>query len=215
MRALKSGIIGGIIWACASLLLVAISIALGDQVSWVELDFRPLTGTVLLAADALGLGTKFDTFISYAQNGMPITPENIVISIALGFADGFASGFLIALIYNILKGKQAAPGISVLSFGLSFGLVFALCSGILAAVSLAYAFHLESFDFSIKPLFLLLTQFEEFLSSEFLYRAKESYIYFPKNTAGVFYWILWGFIDGFAGGALLAYIYTKIWGKGN
>jgi len=213
MRPIRFATYSGIVWACATLLLVVISMSQGDVFSWVELDFRPLTGTLLIASEALGLGSHFWQIISYAENGMPITPVNIILSTLLGFMDGFVSGALIALIYNFFQGKKAAPGFSVLSFALSFGIVFGLCSGLIAIVSVEYALRLETFDFSIRPLFLIFTQLEEFFRNEFLYKARESYLFFPKSYSGVFYWILWGFLDGFAGAAAGAFIYTKIKGS--
>lgn len=212
MRPIRFAIYSGIVWACAALLLVIISIANGEAFSWVELDFRPLTGSALIAADALGLGSHFEGIISYAENGMPLTPVNIILSTLLGFADGFVSGALIALIYKLFQSKQAAPGFSVLSFALSFGIVFGLCTGILAVISVEYALNLRMFDFSIRPLFLLFTQLEEFFRNEFLYKARQSYLLFPKTYSEVFYWTLWGFLDGFAGSAAGAYIYTKVKG---
>ena len=212
MSTLKSGIYGGVIWAGVSLFLIVLSFAQGDYTSWVELDFRPLTGAALLAAEALGQSSLFQNLISYAQNGMPINPFNITVSALLSFADGFLSGFLIALLYNLINGNST-PGFSVLSFGLSFGIVFGICSGMLAAVSVVYAFNLETFDFGIKPLFLLFTELEEFFRDEFLFKARESYIYFPKSFSGVFYWTLWGFLDGFSGGTACAYIYKVLRGR--
>ena len=212
MRPIRFAIYSGVVWACATLLLIFISIFQGDPASWVELDFRPLTGTILIAADALGLGSHFGQIITFAENGMPITPFNVAAAALLGFADGFVSGALMALIYNLFQRKNAAPGFSVLSFALSFGIVFGLSSGILAVVSVEYALRLETFDFSIRPLFLIFTQLEEFFRNEFLYNARYSYLSFPKSYSGVFYWILWGFLDGFAGGAAGAYLYKKILG---
>lgn len=205
---LKSATYGGVIWAGVSLLLIAISLIQGDYTSWVELDFRPLTGTVLLGAEVLDQSARFQTLISYAQNGMPISVFNVIASAVLGFVDGFICGFFISVLYNYFRGESGAFGFSVLSFGLSFGIVFGVCSGILAAVSVVYSFEIETFDFSIKPLFLLFTQFEEMFRNEFLYKARESYIYFPNSFTGVFYWTLWGFLDGLASGAALAYIYS-------
>lgn len=212
MKPFRFSIFAGIVWGCTTLLLVLISIFQGDPDSWVELDFRPLTGAILLAAKSLGLGSHFGQLIAYAENGMPITPVNVIISALLGFADGFVSGALIALIYNFIQGKKDSAESPVLSFALSFGVVFGLCTGILATLSVEYSLRLETFDFSIRPLFLIFTQFEEFLRNEFMYKARESYLFFPKNYSGVFYWTLWGFLDGFTTGAALAYIYTKIKG---
>lgn len=210
MRLVRFAVYSGVVWACATLLLVFISIFQGDPASWVELDFRPLTGIILIAADALGLGSHFGQIITFAENGMPITPFNVAAAALLGFADGFVSGVIIALIYNLFQGKNAAPGFSVLSFALSFAVVFGLCSGIFAVASVEYALRLETFDFSVRPLFLVFTQLEEFFRNEFLYNARDSYLSFPKSYSGVFYWILWGFLDGFAGGAAGAYLYKKI-----
>ena len=209
MSTLKSGLYGGVIWAGVSLLLIAVSFVQGDYTSWVELDFRPLSGAVLLAAEAMGQSGKFEPLIAYAQNGMPINTFNVVFSAILGFTDGFICGLLIAFLYNVISGANTTGRFSVLSFGLSFGIVFGVCSGMLAAVALVYAFELQTFDFTIKPLFLLFTQFEEFFRNEFLYRARESYVYFPNSFTGVFYWTLWGFLDGLAGGALIAYIFKS------
>ncbi len=212
MKPIRFSIFAGIVWACGSLLLIIISLAEGSQTSWVELDFRPLIGTVLIASEALGLGSHFEGIISYAENGMPLTPLNIIISPLLGFADGFISGFLIALIYNFIRGKRTGLGFSVLHFALAAGIVLGLCSGILGIVSLWYGLNLETFDFSVRPLFLAFTAGPDIDIYGLLSAAKRSYMILPHDYAGALAWTLWGFLDGFIGGAIGAFVYSKVRG---
>ena len=210
MRPLRFATYSGIVWACGTLLLILISLAQGDYVSWVELDFRPLTGTLLIASEALGLGSHFERIITYIENGMPITPVNVVLSTVLGLADGFVSGFLIALIYNFIRGKRTSQGFSVLNFALATGIIFGLCSGLLAVLSVEYSLDLKTFDFSIRPLFLAFTAVPDPGADGLLSAAKLSYMLFPHSYTEVPAWAVWGFLDGFIGGAVGAYIYLRI-----
>jgi len=212
MKPLRFATYSGIVWACGTLLLILISLAQGDTASWVELDFRPLTGTLLIASEALGLGSNFERIIFYAEYGMTITPVNVILSATLGLADGFVSDFLIALIYNFICGKRTAPGFSVLNFALATGIIFGLCSGLLAVLSVECALDLETFDFSVRPLFLAFTAGPGHDAEGLFGAAKLSYMLFPHSYAGVPAWTFWGFLDGFIGGAIGAYIYTKIRG---
>ena len=218
MKPLRFAIYAGTIWASGSLLLILVSLAEGSPTAWVELDLRPLTGIALLAGDLVGLGPRFGAIISYAEYGMPINPVNVVSALLLAFADGFASGYLLALIFNLFTGKlstvkNTSAGFSVLTFGLSAGIVFGLCSGILAMLSVAYGLDIETFDFSVRPLFMTFMLVPEPGAGGFVHTAKRSYMIFPHGYTGVIAWTVWGFIDGFIGGAAGAYIYKKLSGK--
>lgn len=212
MNPTRFAIYSGIVWSCGTLLLILISLAEGDPASWVELDFRPLTGTLLIASDAFGLGSHLERIISYAENGMPLTPLNIFISLPLGFADGFVSGALVALIYNFIRGNRTSPGFSVLFFACAAGVVLGLCSGVLGIVSLSYGLNLETFDFSIRPVFLVFHYMPGLTTEGLLQSLKGSYMLLPHSYAGALAWTIWGFLDGFIGGAIGAFIYTRIKG---
>ena len=218
MKPLRFAIYAGAVWASGSLLLILVSMAEGSPTSWAELDLRPLTGIVLLAGELLGHGTSFGAIISYAENGMTINPVNVLSALLLAFADGFTSGFVLAVIYNLFTGgpvsdKVTRAGFSVLTFGASAGIVFGLCSGILALVSVAYGLDIETFDFSVRPLFMTFMLVPEPEAGAFVHTAKRSYMLFPHEYTGVIAWTIWGFLDGFIGGAAGAYIYKKLSGK--
>ncbi len=103
MNAIRFGIYTGILWAGASLLLIEVSILNGAPTAWVELDFRFLSGIILIILHAFDLGANLSTVISYSQFGMPITALNTIIALITGFIDGFLSGFFIAIFYNFLS----------------------------------------------------------------------------------------------------------------
>ena len=209
MNALKFATYGGIVWALATILLIIISLAEGDSTSWVELDFRALSGVVLIGADLLGFGDRFRDIIQYADYGMPITVKNLALAPVLGFVDGFVSAYLIALLYNALSRNKKAGGISVLYMGVSAGIVFGVCSAMLGLVSILYGMELESFDFSIKPVQMILYVLPSTADSAVPYTLKHSYLLIPKSFHALPAWTLWGFVDGFIGGGLLTYIFIS------
>ena len=52
MNAIRFGIYAGVIWAIVSVVLIEISVMNGSEIAWVELDFRFLTGIVLIIIHA-------------------------------------------------------------------------------------------------------------------------------------------------------------------
>lgn len=207
MNAIKFGVYAGVIWAIVSVLLIEISVINGADIAWVELDFRFVSGIILIIAHALDWGESFSQLINYAQHGMPINAFNIIFTIASGFIDGFVSGFFIAIYYNLISiifEKRDLP--ASLKFGVATGKIFGICSGLLGLVSMFYNFQITSFDFSIRPLFLAFMAIPE--SS--LISLRESYLLFPHTYWGVIEWTLWGFVDGFIAGAIVSYIFLKI-----
>jgi len=139
MNAIRFGIYTGILWAGASLLLIEVSILNGAPTAWVELDFRFLSGIILIILHAFDLGANLSAFISYSQFGMPITALNTIIALITGFIDGFLSGFFIAIFYNFLsiisEGRKFP---TTIKFGIATAIVLAICSGLLAIVSMLY-----------------------------------------------------------------------------
>jgi len=214
MNAIRFGIYTGILWAGASLLLIEVSILNGAPTAWVELDFRFLSGIILIILQAFDLGANLSAFISYSQFGMPITALNTIIALITGFIDGFLSGFFIAIFYNFLsiisEGRKFP---TTIKFGIATAIVLAICSGLLAIVSMLYSFEITSFDFAIRPVFLIfsaVSHIPQNIDGSFLSAAIESYSMFPHNYGGVIEWTLWGFVDGFIGGTILAFIFISI-----
>jgi len=214
MNAIRFAIYTGILWTIASVLLIEISIIQGAPTAWVELDFRFLSGIVLIILDSLDLGTNLSELIQYAQFGMPVNALNTTTSIITGFIDGFASGFFIAIFYNFLsiisEGKNLP---TTIKFGIATGIVLGICSGLLAIVSIQYNFEMNSFGFAIRPVFLTflgISNIAQITDSSFLSTVSKSYLIFPDGYGGVIEWGLWGFVDGFIGGAVIAFIFTRI-----
>jgi hypothetical protein len=214
MNAVRFGLYTGSLWAGASLLLIELSILNGAPTAWVELDFRFLTGIALIVLHSLDLGANLSELIHYAQFGMPANALNTIIALATGFVDGFASGFFIAIFYNlfsiIFEGRNLPTS---LKFGVATGIVLAICSGLLALISMLYNFEITSFDFAIRPLFLTfagISNIPHISEGSFLAAASESYLIFPHSYSGAIEWALWGFVDGFIGGAIIAFIFTRI-----
>lgn len=211
MNAIRFGIYAGIIWTALSLILIEMSVLDGASSAWVELDFRFLTGLTLTILHWLDLGDSVYEIIQYAQFGLPISAVNVTIAAFLGFIDGFASGFFIAIYFNaisIIFERYDLP--ATLKFGVATGKVFGICSGLLGLVTMYYNFSIKSFDFSIRPIFLFFSAIPE----TSLTSIKDSYMLFPHTYWGVVEWTLWGFVDGFIGGAaicfLLLYIRKKL-----
>lgn len=207
MNAIRFGVYAGVIWAIVSVILIEISVINGAEIAWVELDFRFLTGIILIIAHALDWGGSFSQLISYAQSGMPINALNTIFAIASGFLDGFVSGFFIAIYYNLISiifENRDLP--ASLKFGVATGKILGICSGLLGLVSMYYNFQITSFDFSVRPVFLAFMVVPETIFTTL----RESYLLFPHTYWGVIEWALWGFVDGFIGGAIVAYLYLKI-----
>ncbi len=210
MNAIRIGLYAGIIWALASALLIEISIMQGAATAWVELDFRFLSGIVLIILNGLGMEGAVSELIQYVQYGMPIVAVNVIIAIATGFIDGFVSGFFIAIFYNFLsiisEGKNFP---TTIKFGIAMGVVLAITSGLLALVSIQYNFEIDSFGFAIRPVFLTfsgISNIAQISDGSLLSSAANSYLLFPDNTGGAIKWALWGFVDGFISGVILSYI---------
>lgn len=213
MNAIRFAIYTGIIWAVASVLLIEISVIQGAERAWVELDFRFLSGITIVLLHSLDIGGSLSGLINYMQFGMPINGVNVIIAIVTGFVDGFVSGFFIAIFYNFLsiisEGKNFP---TTIKFGISTGIVLAICSGLLALVSIQYNFEIESFGFAIRPMFLIflgISNITQIIGGSMLDAVSQSYLIFPDSGKGVFEWGLWGFVDGFIGGALIAFIFTR------
>jgi len=214
MNATRFGIYAGILWAGASLLLIEISILNGDPTAWVELDFRFLTGIALIILHAFDMGAYLSAVISYSQFGMPINALNTIIALITGFIDGFVSGFFIAVFYNlfsiIFEGKKFP---TTIKFGIATGIVLGICSGLLAIISMLYNFEIPSFDFAVRPVFLaflVISHIPQNLDGSIIATAIESYLMFPHGYGGVIEWTLWGFVDGFIGGVILAFIFLSL-----
>ena len=207
MNAIRFGVYAGVIWAIVSVILIEVSVINGADIAWVELDFRFLTGIVLILIHAADMGASVSQLIHYAQFGMPINAINVIFAIVSGFIDGFVSGFFIVIYYNlisILFERRDLP--TSLKFGVATGKVFGICSGLLGLVSMYYNFQITSFSFSIRPVFLAFMA----LPDSALGSLRESYLLFPHTYWGVIEWTLWGFVDGFIAGAILALIFLKI-----
>ncbi len=207
MNAIRFGVYAGIIWALVSVVLIEISVINGSETAWVELDFRLLSGLVLIVLYGLDLSASASQIINISQYGMPVNALNSIAAIGSGFIDGFLSGFFIAIYYNLISiifERRNLP--ASLKFGVATGTVFGFCSGLLGLVSMYYNFQVEAFSFSIRPVFVAFTALPE----SFLTALRESYLLFPHTYWGVIEWTLWGFVDGFIGGAVLCYVYLKI-----
>jgi hypothetical protein len=214
MNAIRFGIYTGILWAGASLLLIEVSILNGAPTAWVELDFRFLSVIILIILHAFDLGANLSAVISYSQFGIPITALNTIIALITGFIDGFLSGFFIAIFYNFLsiisEGRKFP---ATIKFGIATAIVLAICSGLLAIVSMLYNFEITSFGFAIRPVYLTflgIPSLVQIPEGSLLSSAMESYLMFPHGYGGVIGWTLWGFVDGFIGGTILAFIFMSI-----
>lgn len=207
MNTLRFGIYAGAAWALGSLILIIFSVVIGADASWVELDLRPLTWGALLVADALGLEYPFRQVALYAQYGFPVEPVLVAVSLALAFADGFVSGFLIAILYNLISIiREGGKPLPALYFGVASGVVLGICSGLLALAGIAYDFQITTFDFTVRPVWMLFTYVPD--PGIAAYTALgDSYLYFPETYLGVLEWAGWGFVDGFIWGVVIAYIY--------
>ena len=211
MNTLRFGIYAGALWAIVSLVLIAASEIIGYRFAWVELDFRILSGALLLAADALGFGNSASGFAIYADTGLPVTPLHIISCAAVSFADGFTSGIIIAVIYNaITRGKTGSALSKALSFGIAAGVVLGIASGLLALVCTAYGVGIVSFDFTVRPVWLAFHEWSRLGIPDFLIPLRDSYMYFPGDFAGALAWTAWGFVDGLVEGAVIAYLYLRI-----
>lgn len=216
MNAIRFGVYTGVIWACASVLLIEISVIQGAETAWVELDFRFLSGIVLVILESLGFEESLSRFIQYTQYGMPINAVNVIIAISTGFIDGYVSGFFIAIFYNFLsiisEGKKFP---TTIKFGIATGIVLGTCSAFLAWVSILYNFEITSFGFAIRPMFLIFLGLSELslLSEGAMQSISNSYLLFPQNGIGILEWFFWGFVDGLIGGAIVSYIFILIRNK--
>jgi hypothetical protein len=211
MKTLRFGIYAGALWALVSLILIAASVLMGYRLAWVELDFRILSGSFLLAADALGFGESLRSFAIYADTGLPVTPLHVTACAALSFADGFTSGVIIALVYNMLTGrKERGTARKAEYFGIAAGVALGIASGLLALTSMAYGLAIASFDFTVRPVWVTFYLLSKTGMPGFLFPLMDSYIYFPGDYSGALAWAAWGFIDGLVGGAVLAFLFLKV-----
>jgi hypothetical protein len=214
MNAIRFGLYTGILWAGASLLLIELSILNGAPTAWVELDFRFLTGIVLIILNSLDFGANLSELIHHAQFGMPANALNTIIALITGFIDGFVSGFFIAIFYNFLsiisEGKNFP---TTIKFGIATGIVLGICSWLLALISMLYNFEITSFSFAIRPLFLTfagISNIHQIAQGSLLSGAMESYLTFPHSYGDAVEWGIWGFVDGFIGGVSISYLFLKI-----
>ena len=213
MKLLRFGIYAGALWALVSVTLIAASVLMGYRLAWVELDFRILSGSFLLAADALGFGGSVSGFAIYADTGLPVMPLHVTACAALSFADGFTSGVIIALVYNVLAGNRRISLIrKALSFGIAAGITLGIASGLLALTSMAYGLAIVSFDFTVRPVWVTFYLVSQAGVNGVVSPLRDSYLYFPNDFAGALAWTAWGFIDGLVGGAVLAYLFLKFRG---
>jgi hypothetical protein len=211
MNTLRFGIYAGALWALVSLILIAASELIGYRFAWVELDFRMLSGALLLAAKALGSGDSVSGFAFYAETGLPVTPLHVISCAAVSFADGFASGVVIALIYNaITRGSSGSIFRKAVSFGIAAGIVLGISSGLLALTCTAYGVGIESFDFTVRPVWAAFHVWSRLGVPDFLLPLRDSYIYFPEDSTGALAWAAWGFIDGLVEGTVIAYLFFKV-----
>ena len=207
MNAIRFGIYAGVIWAIVSVVLIELSVMNGSDIAWVELDFRFLTGIVLIIIHAADIGASASQLIHYAQYGIPINAFNTIFAIASGFIDGFVSGFFIAVYYNLITiifENRELP--ASLKFGVATGKIFGICSGLLGLVSMYYNFQITSFSFSVRPVFLAFTAIPE----STLTTLRESYLLFPHTYWGVVEWALWGFADGLIAGTIISFLFIEI-----
>lgn len=214
MNALRFAIYTGIIWTLASVLLIEISVMEGAQTAWVELDFRFLSGIVLVILHSFDFVQSLSPIIYYSQYGMPIDAVNVLVAIITGFIDGYVSGFFIAVLYNFLsivsEGKKFPDA---LKFGIATGIVLGICSGFLAWVSYLYDFQIEGFGFAIRPMFLIFLGMDKLSllsKGSVLQSLSSSYLFFPDNGVGMLKWALWGFVDGLIGGTIVSYLFLTI-----
>lgn len=213
MNTLRFGIYAGALWALVSLILIVASVLIGYRFAWVELDFRILSGAVLLAADALGFGDSVSGFAFYAETGLPVTPLHVTACAAVSFADGFTSGVIIALVYNALTGGTGGSALrKAVSFGIAAGVVLGIASGLLALVCMEYGVGIESFDFTVRPVWVTFYLLSKAGVNGVVSPLRDSYIYFPGGYAGAFAWAVWGFIDGLVEGSVIAYLFLKVRG---
>ncbi|MEQ9619811.1 MAG: hypothetical protein RIG61_11660 [Deltaproteobacteria bacterium] len=211
MNTLRFGLYAGAAWALVSLILVIISLMNGDTSAWVELDFRPLTESVMLVADAFGGESAFSRIILYAETGLPITPVHVALCAIIAFADGFASGFLIALLYNLISIiRENSKPLPAIYFGAATGVVLGISSGLLALTGIEYGLNIQSFDFTVRPVWGIFSALSGTAAAESLETLRRSYIYFPGSYPGALAWAGWGFIDGFIGGLLISFVYVKL-----
>ncbi len=211
MKPLRFGIYAGALWALVSLVLIIASVLMGYRLAWVELDFRILSGSFLLAADALGFGDTLSGLASYADTGLPVTPLHVTACAALSFADGFTSGVIIALVYNMLTGrKEQGTACKAAYFGIAAGFTLGIASGLLALTSMAYGLGIVSFDFTVRPVWATFYLVSQAGVNGVVSPLRDSYLYFPNDFAGALAWAAWGFIDGLVGGTVLAYVYLKV-----
>ena len=196
-----------------SLLLIAASVTMGYRLAWVELDFRVLSGALLLAAKALGFGDGVGRIAFYAKTGLPVTSLHVSACAALSFADGFTSGVIIALIYNAVAGKERTSlARKTVSFGIASGVVLGIASGLLALVCMEYGVGIAAFDFTVRPVWVTFFLLSKAGTPVFLMPLRDSYMYFPADYAGALAWLVWGFIDGLAEGAVIAYLFLTFRG---
>ena len=202
MKPFSFALIVGRIWAVVSLSIVLIALFQGMNRAYVELDFRLFSGFVLLFGWIFDIKEFFSPFLSYA-NGYEINFINTFYAALIGFVDGFASGYLIAVIFNFVRKLTLNK---LFLFTLSCGVVFGLCSYLLALVNIIYDLGYDSFDFSIRPVYIM-----QFLINSFVYSglALDSYINFPHSYSGCISWLLWGFVDGFLGGVICIKFLSK------
>ena len=214
MNTLRFGLIAGIIWTLVSLILITASVIIGYRLAWVELDFRILSGTFLLAAKALVMGGAVSGLAFYAETGLPVTPAHVISCAALSFADGFTSGLVIALVYNALDGsKGGSITRKALIFGIAAGVALGIASGLLALTCSAYGVGITSFDFTVRPVWVTFHTWSKLGIPDFLTPLWDSYMYFPDSLAGSLAWAAWGFIDGLIEGTVLAYLFLKVRGE--
>ena len=213
MKTLRFGIYAGGLWALVSVTLIAASVLMGYRLAWVELDFRILSGSLLLAADALGFGESVRSFAIYADTGLPVTPLHVTACAALSFVDGFTSGVIIALVYNMLTGRKE-PGTArkAACFGIAAGITLGIASGLLALTCMVYGVGIVSFDFTVRPVWVTFYLLSKTGMPEILSPIRDSYMYFPGDYTGALAWAAWGFVDGLVGGAALAYLFLKFRG---
>src|SRR3990170_2454542 len=174
MKTLRFGIYAGGLWALVSVTLIAASVLMGYRLAWVELDFRILSGSLLLAADALGFGESVRSFAIYADTGLPVTPIHIISCAAVSFVDGFTSGVIIALVYNMLTGRKE-PGTA------RKAAYFGIASGLLALTCMVYGIGIVSFDFTVRPVWVTFYLLSKTGMPEILSPIRDSYMYFPGD----------------------------------
>ncbi|NIP31172.1 MAG: hypothetical protein GTO02_15770 [Candidatus Dadabacteria bacterium] len=205
LKSINFGFIVGRIWVVVTLFIVLISLLQGLDHAYVELDFRLFLSSILLFGWLFDFKSIFIPYLQYT-NGYEINLINIIVASIVGFIDGFFSGYMIAKFYNFLA---MFSGKRILNFALSCGFVFGLCSFLLSLVNITYTIGYESFDFSIRPLYLISYLISGFSNIEIFAMFLSSYINFPVTFGDSFMWFFWGFIDGIIGGI----IFLKLLGK--